>query len=176
MNPIHIDRVITLLYRVKCRMYKNLERDDLVCDDTALIAVMEFYLKYEDLVQRTDNLYGIALKQIQQQLPAIMAPVVAAPVVAQQLMSCEAVAAKTAKTAETAKQKVAASIETAKQKVAAQQDTAAKALIQRAQLQMGDRYTAPAILPVEQKIENIISKKSIENTESIHSRLFDFTE
>ena len=163
MNPIHIDRVITLLYRVKCRMYKNLERDDLVCDDTALIAVMEFYLKYEDLVQRTDNLYGIALKQIQQQLPAIMAPVVAAPVVA-------------AKTAETAKQALAASIETAKQKVAAQQDTAAKALIQRAQLQMGDRYTAPAILPVEQKIENIISKKSIENTESIHSRLFDFTE
>ena len=163
MNPIHIDRVITLLYRVKCRMYKNLERDDLVCDDTALIAVMEFYLKYEDLVQRTDNLYGIALKQIQQQLPAIMAPVVAAPVVA-------------AVAAETAKQKVAASIETAKQKVAAQQDTAAKALIQRAQLQMGDRYTAPAILPVEQKIENIISKKSIENTESIHSRLFDFTE
>ena len=167
MNPIHIDRVITLLYRVKCRMYKNLERDDLVCDDTALIAVMEFYLKYEDLVQRTDNLYGIALKQIQQQLPAIMAPVVAAPVVA-------------AKTAETAKQALAASIETAKQKVAASIETAkqkaAKALIQRAQLQMGDRYTAPAILPVEQKIENIISKKSIENTESIHSRLFDFTE
>ena len=168
MNPIHIDRVITLLYRVKCRMYKNLERDDLVCDDTALIAVMEFYLKYEDLVQRTDNLYGIALKQIQQQLPAIMAPVVAAPVVAAPVVAAVA--------AETAKQKVAASIETAKQKVAAQQDTAAKALIQRAQLQMGDRYTAPAILPVEQKIENIISKKSIENTESIHSRLFDFTE
>ena len=154
-------------------MYKNLERDDLVCDDTALIAVMEFYLKYEDLVQRTDNLYGIALKQIQQQLPAIMAPVVAAPVVAAPVVA--------AKTAETAKQALAASIETAKQKVAAsietaKQKVAAKALIQRAQLQMGDRYTAPAILPVEQKIENIISKKSIENTESIHSRLFDFTE